>query len=242
MRTLGIDFSTDPAKTAGCLIDWKSNEVVIVDGPMTDAAVVAAVTSADYTAIDVPLGWPDAFVQALSLHREGHRWPSEDGDRDQMNYRLCDRRLRDLGSRPLSVTSDRIGATAMRGAHVQRLLQDAGVVIDRSGMSGGLAEAYPAAALRAWGLEHQKYKGSRNRPALERLSVALVSRCGRIAESARTALEDCDDDGLDAFVCALVARAIALGLTTPPQDEVLELVRREGWIHVPTMPVEDLVR
>jgi hypothetical protein len=39
------------------------------------------------------------------------------------------------------------------------------------------------------------------------------------------------DDCLDALMCALAARATALGITHPPDDP--ERARREGWIHVP---------
>ena len=41
------------------------------------------------------------------------------------------------------------------------------------------------------------------------------------------------DDALDAVLCALIARAAALGLTAPPPAEELELARAEGWIHLP---------
>jgi hypothetical protein len=34
-------------------------------------------------------------------------------------------------------------------------------------------------------------------------------------------------------LCALIARAAALGLTAPPPAEELELARAEGWIHLP---------
>ena len=35
------------------------------------------------------------------------------------------------------------------------------------------------------------------------------------------------------MLCALIARAAALGLTQSPPDEHLELVQPEGWIHLP---------
>ena len=37
------------------------------------------------------------------------------------------------------------------------------------------------------------------------------------------------DDQLDAFVCALTARAHALGLTHPVPDDRADLAGREGW-------------
>jgi hypothetical protein len=41
------------------------------------------------------------------------------------------------------------------------------------------------------------------------------------------------DHVLDAFVCALVARAVLDGATTPPSSDDWAVARREGWIHVP---------
>jgi hypothetical protein len=34
-------------------------------------------------------------------------------------------------------------------------------------------------------------------------------------------------------LCALIARAAALGVTEPPPAEALDLARVEGWIHLP---------
>ena len=50
------------------------------------------------------------------------------------------------------MSTDRIGVAAMRGARLQHLLDAAGVPVDRSGVTGRIVEAYPAAALQAWGL------------------------------------------------------------------------------------------
>jgi hypothetical protein len=40
-----------------------------------------------------------------------------------------------------------------------------------------------------------------------------------------------EDDYLDALLCALVARAVELGLTHAPTPAQEELARIEGWIH-----------
>jgi hypothetical protein len=69
----------------------------------------------------------------------------------------------------------------------------------------------------------------------------LAARCGRLGGAAAAALEGCDDHGLDAFVCALVARAALAGLTTGPARGQVDVARREGWIHVPTAGVTDIV-
>jgi hypothetical protein len=41
------------------------------------------------------------------------------------------------------------------------------------------------------------------------------------------------DHAFDAFVSALVARAVERGKTDRPRKRQRELARREGWIHVP---------
>jgi hypothetical protein len=160
-------------------------------------------------------------------------------DRVPLRYRLTDRLLMAGGGRPLSVSSDLIGVAAMRGARLQNLLVAAGVPLDRSGVTGRVLEAYPAAALRAWGLASSRYKGRANAAACRSLAAALAAKCGDLAGAAAE-LEGCDDNGLDAFVCALVARAALAGLTSGPADEQLDVARREGWIHVPTAGVAEI--
>lgn len=98
----------------------------------------------------------------------------------------------------------------------------------------------PPAALRVWGLSSSKYKGTPNTEACRVLAGALTGRCGPLSAAAATCLDGCDDDGLDGFVCALVARAALAGNTTRPGPEHLEVARREGWIHVPTVDLEGI--
>lgn len=241
MLTLGVDLSADPKKTACCLVDWVRHTVEVLPGSLSDPELVREILRADVTAIDVPLGWPDRFVDAVVAHREQRGWPMADGDRVPLRFRRTDELLRNRGIHPLSVSSDLIGVPAMRGAFLQRLLIEAGAEVDRSGRSGAVLEGYPAAALRTWGLRSSGYKGSADRSALAVLTSDLLARCGGLAESARAALEGCSHDELDAFVCALVARAARLGLTDGPGDDDLDIAKREGWIHVPTASPEALV-
>jgi len=245
MRTLGIDLSANPAKTGACRIDWDSREVAFLRRPVADEELVAAAASSDMTGIDVPLGWPDAFVDAVVAHRDGTGWPTVSveppADRVPLRYRRTDLAVIADGGRPMSVSSDRIGVAAMRGARLQHLLDAAGVPVDRSGVTGRVAEVYPAAALRAWGLASTQYKGRVNAPACASLVAELVSRCGPLQAGAAAALHGCDDDGLDAFVCALIARAVVVGHTTRPPPEHMGVARREGWIHVPTIGLAELV-
>jgi len=115
-----------------------------------------------------------------------------------------------------------------------------GVPVDRSGVTGRVIEAYPAAALRAWGLSNSEYKGTTHAEACRILAGELTSRCGPLSTAAAACLDGCDDDGLDGFVCALVARAALAGNTTRLGPEHIEAARREGWIHVPTVDLASI--
>ena len=245
VRTLGIDLSASPAKTGACIVDWAGGSVRLLDRPTLDDELVTAALAADMVGIDVPLGWPDAFVDAIVDHRDHTGWPPMEleppEDRIRLRFRLTDIRTGAAGSPPLSVSSDLIGVAAMRGARLQHLLEAAGVPVDRSGLTGRLIEAYPAAALRVWGLSHRGYKGRPNAEACRALATELAGLCGPLAAAAATCLDGCDDDGLDAFVCALIARAAIDGNTTRPPAEHAAVARREGWIHVPTVDVIDIV-
>lgn len=245
MRTLGIDLSADPGKTGACEVDWTTGTVTLLPRPTGDDQLVDAARRADMIAIDVPLGWPDPFIDALVAHRQQGRWPPlsspPPADRTPLRFRRTDVVLQGHGSQPLSVSSDRIGVAAMRGARIQALLTDAGVPVDRSGTTGRLVEAYPAAALRSWGLPSTGYKGRANLDACRTLAVLVTERCGPLASAVEACLDGCDDDALDAFLCAVIALAAAEGLTAGPSGDDLAIARREGWIHLPTAGLTDLV-
>ncbi len=186
---------------------------------------------ADSIGIDAPFGWPDAMVDAVERHARGEPWPQV--ERERLRYRETDRfvhrRARVL---PLSVSSDRIAVCAWRCAE---LLSARGV--DRTG-AGGVVEVYPAGALAIWGLPHRGYKRNARTTA-----VTARDRRGSILDGIRrvagerlelpeeAVLET--DDGFDAFVSALVARAAAIEQTIPPPPEQREIAAREGWIHLP---------
>jgi predicted nuclease with RNAse H fold len=245
MRTLGIDLSADPKRTAVCTIDWRTATVKFHKRGASDQQLVEAVLAVDRAGIDAPFGWPDAFVEAVSAHRAGGPWSGRGFDvvthRRGLRYRFTDLRVaRGPVRPPLSVSSDRIAVTAMRCAELQDQVSQHETV-DRAGIDGRLLEVYPAAALRAWRLPSDGYKGTKNRPALAALVARLVEHCDSLTIEAAD-LERCtrDDDELDALVCALVARAAALGLTDAPGPAELPQARREGWIHVPTVELPEL--
>ena len=145
---------------------------------------------------------------------------------------------RRTGKPPLSVTTDRIAYCAMRCAAILTAL---GAAKDGSGQ---LVEAYPDATLRTWlpvlfSQTRQSYKTRNNAHAHARREVlveAILEAVGggfhMTADQRVDAVQS--DDCLDALVCALLARAAALGHTGLPEtDQHRNLARIEGWIHLP---------
>lgn len=241
MRTLGVDLSADPRKTATCLIVW-TPQTVTVEVPtvgVDDDALVAAMLDADWVGIDAPFGWPRDFVAAVSAWGDGRRWPQV--GRDRMRFRETDRRVAPTRL-PLSVSSDRIAVTAMRcAALLTELAERRGSTIDRSGQDR-VVEVYPGAALPRWSdaaaelrFDPRGYKG---KGGIDK-RVVLVDALGRAApwleldDAARSACVT-NDDALDSLLASLVARAAARGLTDPPDaPEERALAAIEGWIHLP---------
>lgn len=237
MRTLGIDLAASPDKTAACLVDWSERTAVLLRRPVDDDAIVHAAATVELTAIDVPFGWPDAFVAAVTAHHSGNGWPpagtDTPADRVPLRFRATDLDLMDRGHRPLSVSTERIGVAAMRGARLLELLAREGLVVDRAGISGAAAEAYPAGALRAWGLRSSGYKGVRHRAVCTALVSEFAAACGTMSDVVTACLAGADDDELDATICAFIGAAVLLGGTARPGPLQLAAARREGWIHVP---------
>ncbi|MHB1500788.1 MAG: DUF429 domain-containing protein [Candidatus Dormibacteria bacterium] len=231
MITLGIDMASQSQRTAACRLQWKAGQATILEikSGVTDNEFQTLIQEpVDKIGIDVPLGWPTGFVEAVSRHAVGQ--PFGTACPHELAYRATDRELGRKGQGwPLSVSADRIAYPAMRAA---RLLGALGS-IDRSGQ-GRVIEVYPAAALRAWELPHRGYKGPANRKRLEAILTAL---CGKgpwlfLTADQRAQLTD-DDNCADALLAALVAGAAAAHLCEPIPADHLEAARREGWIAVP---------
>jgi predicted nuclease with RNAse H fold len=245
MDTAGIDLAAQDAKTAVCRITWGGHTASVApplggaDG-ITEDALVEAVGRGNWVGIDSPFGWPASFVQAVSGYAEREPWP--DVDADTLRYRLTDRRVRkELKLSPLSVSSDRIGVTAWRCARLVTLARAGRKAADRTGRDR-IVEVYPRAALMRWGLNPRGYKTSGNseRKRGQRAKrEALLSELERSADWLRwegDARDRCieSDDCLDAFTCALIARAAAVGLTGwPKKKKEWRAARAEGWIHLP---------
>ena len=228
MITVGIDMASRPERTAACRLQWQTGHATILEvkSGVTDQNILDLLRDPpDKIGIDVPLGWPTEFVDAVSRHARGR--PFGTASQRELAYRATDRNLGESGQGwPLSVSADRLAYPAMRAA---RLLG----ALDRSGQ-GAVVEVYPAVALRRWGLPHRSYKGLVNRRLLEELLTALRAKAPWLTVTSHqwTQLTN-DDNCADALIASLVARSAVLGRCDPVPPDQLERARREGWIAVP---------
>ncbi|MFF4501306.1 DUF429 domain-containing protein [Streptomyces sp. NPDC001401] len=247
--TVGIDLAASARRTAVCRVVWGDDGALAVEflAPQGDEDLLALVRAADKTGLDCPLGWPSSFVATVLAHHEGIRLPPAarfeertDGrpGLDALRFRLTD----DLTWKatamrpPLSVSTDLLGVVALRAARLLDALAAAGTPVPRDG-SGPLAEVYPAAALRLWGIRPARsYKnaGPEAREVREHIVRSIEDGLGLpLTEPVRAQCID-SHDHLDALVCALVARAVLVGDTRwPDTTEERAAAGQEGWIHLP---------
>jgi hypothetical protein len=236
MSVLGIDLAAGTKKTFACLLSPADGGLrASVAASCDDQMLFELARGCKKVAIDAPFGWPSQFVDALNAHRAGRAWPApDDGQpevfRASLSFRATDRVVMHT-RRPLSVSTDRLGVTAMRCALLLHRWSSK-TPVDRTGRAK-FVEVYPAAALIRWGLGGSGYKRS-NHTALGTLLGALRKQLPEL-EMSDDDHRRCasSDDAFDALVAALVARASLLGLTDPPPTTHRETAAQEGWIHLP---------
>ncbi len=248
MKTLGVDLAAATRKTAAAVLQWSHSgaRLTHVALDVGDEEIVRLFGSSDMTGIDCPVGWPDAFLPFLAGHRAFDPHPVLDHDgiegRRLLAYRDTDRFVTArTGLIPLSVSADRLAHPAMRGAVIQAKIAAQYGPQARDG-SGRLAEVYPAASLKSWGLLARGYKGRGGEEA-QRLGellgglkqaapwLDLAGHENRLAGS---------DDIFDALIASLTVRAVALGATLRPDDAHARAARTEGWIHLPVGGLSEL--
>ena len=239
MRTVGVDLSVAEKGTAAATVEWEGGRARVREPSLghDDEALIDLLAEAEWSAIDAPFGWPEPMVLAVHAYASEDRWPAP----DKRSFRLRrtdlhvhDRVLAQTGEKlwPLSPSTDRISLTAWRLAGLREAaFARSQLRFDRAG-GDRVVEAYPAAALLLWDLPRAGYKSDPE--AREQLLAAIESQASWLAwePAARDACVS-SDDALDAVLCALIARAAALGLTEPPPAEARESARVEGWIHLP---------
>jgi predicted nuclease with RNAse H fold len=242
--TAGIDLAAQPARTAVVRIKWSGGRAVIenVVSCADDEVILQTVKQASKTGIDCPFGWPDAFVGFVTSHYVSHvSIPAgEHGSRRSLTMRRTDLFVHEqVRLTPLSVSADRIAHVALRCAVLLAKLQAAGVPVDRSG-SGPVAEVYPAASLRSWGLDHRGYKQKSGIGALAGLVDHLLDETPWLDCATHEHAMRESHDVFDAVIAAMTARASALGQTIPPTGNALAAAATEGWIVIPDKPISAL--
>ncbi|MFL5911778.1 MAG: DUF429 domain-containing protein [Gaiellaceae bacterium] len=232
MRPLGIDLASLPARTAACSVRWSTSgaEVEGIEQGVTDERLEEEIQRHDKVGIDVPLGWPDAFVTAIAAHHAGAGWRTA-GLRE-LRFRRTDLHVLDeVGWWPLSVSTDLIAVPALRAAALlDRVVPGA----DRSG-EGLVVEVYPAAALKRWGFVSRGYKRAKGAAVRAGLVESFRQATAEWLHVPAVCWDRCvsSDDAFDALVAALVARAAALKLCDPCPTEARAVAGREGWIALP---------
>lgn len=246
MRTIGIDLAASAPGTALAELVWTSGGARLerLEVGVQDADIVASVADGEaWLGVDCPLGWPDAFVDFVHAHHAdvAPALGPVDGGADwrrTLVYRRTDHVVRErIGRWPLSVSTDRLGVTALRGAGLLRRLAEAGFPVDRAG-EGRLFEVYPGGSLRLWRFDTTGYRVDAARRAV--LLDALRARAPWLDLGSFAPLAIAKADAFDAVIAALATRAAALGMFEHPASDELDLARREGWVALPTGPLEAL--
>ncbi|MDH6423372.1 DUF429 domain-containing protein [Aurantimicrobium minutum] len=245
MLTAGVDLAAEPKGTALAVVEWSSSRAVVVDLQLglTDEPIVNLASQVDKLGIDCALGWPEQFVNFMVQQADGN-FSQHDFDggmtwRRSLAYRETDRHVREVTGRwPLSVSTDRLGLTAMRCAGLLSRLSEAGVPLNRVGTER-IAEVYPGASLRLWGFHTSGYRTS------EDIRKGLI--CELKAEVAWFNPGDFEDlmvsscDAFDAVIAAFAARAVTRGQALTPREDQLSRARTEGWICLPQGTLNSLI-
>lgn len=235
MHTLGVDLAAQPRGTAACVLSWEPGgpRLAALHQGVDDAKLVHLLRepSIDVSGVDVPFGWPVAFVAMIAGDEASFASWTEGGAR--LRLRATDRYCHEqTGAQPLSVAADRIACPAMRWRIVRGQV---GPTVAR------ISEVYPAAALGCWGLPRTGYKQPSQRPVRVAILAAIRSALGLVCTDAEEEQLLASADALDALVAAVVARAVARGAVHPVPPALASEVQREGWIELPTGALAELV-
>lgn len=238
MLFTGIDLAAQSQNTGLAVVRRRDGGLTVEAAAVgaTDDDVIDAIHAADGTGVDVPLGWPQDFVELVQQHAAATLPAPATTDsawRRTLAMRTTDTVIQQrTGLTPLSVSANLIAYPAFRWAGLEARLRDLGVDVSRDG-SGAVAEVYPAAALYRWGLPHRGYKGPKNSHVRQQIIETFPRMFPRFQWQGFEELAITDDNVLDAVIAALVAQQIAAGYCEAPEAEHVDIAGVEGWIWIP---------
>ena len=72
MIALGIDFAPQSKNTAACFVLWKKGRAEVGGSGVgvTDEELLQLFARANKVGMDVPFGWPTAFVEAVTAYAQ----------------------------------------------------------------------------------------------------------------------------------------------------------------------------
>jgi predicted nuclease with RNAse H fold len=241
----GVDLAAEPKGTGLALIEWSADAAELVDLKLNidDDAIVRVAAQVEKLGIDCALGWPIDFVDFLTQNNrpEASVAPFV-GDlslRRKLAHRESDRQVHAITGRwPLSVSTDRLGMTAIRCAGLLSQIAASGIEVDRAG-GGRIVEIYPGASLRLWGFDTAGYRASSE--IRGRLIGDLQVRAPwlNLGPHEQLMVDSCD--AFDAVIAALAARSAYLGRYQAPDSTQIERAKVEGWMALPNHPFETLI-
>ncbi len=223
------DLSTKYSKQVKCIL--QNPEVSVVVG------------------IDVPFGWPRSFVNAIGKHStlssKSYGWGTREG-REKFRFRETDtlinktvfKTIKDLYIQgPLSVSTDRLGVTAMVGAElIHHLIARWNFSVASPFKTPSLSkrkmrsiiEVYPKASVTS----HLGSKAFRfGRPHYSEWKRKFGNLFAKPESIAFRVVDE-----WDAWICALTARDYYFGnciAAIPRNSRQKELFIKEGWIWAP---------
>lgn len=246
MITAGVDLAAEPKGTALAVIEWGANDARLLELQLgaVDGLIVEAAGRVEKIGIDCAFGWPIEFVEFVGRHSDLQSMRADaDGGMDwrrRLAFRETDRTVRERTGRwPLSVSTDRLGLTAMRCAGLLDRIQASGIPVDRAGF-GTVVEVYPGASLRLWGFDTSGYRAAFEARAKLLELMQIEAPWFDVAHFASLMISS--GDAFDAVVAAMSARSAALGNFEAPTPALRSRARSEGWIALPTGQLADLMR
>lgn len=237
LTVIGIDCATEASNIGIALASTKNGQTEVADVQIGGRTMLEKLLNwideagPVLLALDAPLGWPMAMGEELPNHRAGCRISVA---RNEMFRRITDRIIDDeVGKRPLEVGANLIARTshaALRLLSVLRrcsgeelpLVWEPGQVKT----SSSAIEVYPAATLKAHGIEVGGYKqtGDFN----ERLKI--LNQVSRLIELPDIGPVAASADTVDAVLCVLAAHDFLYDEVIEPKN--LSTAAKEGWIWV----------